>query len=184
MIADVVVVGAGIIGSSIGYQLGRHGIKDVVVLDKGMGPAEGSTGASSSICRCRYSDPEVVRLAFHGQETYGNWSEFLPIESPRSGLQRIGVLWMMGEDSAKVDADVAKLIGEGVAAEAVAPDSVHDMFPSLSSCTAPLDMTGGVEHECSAEGSFLFETGGGYAEPVGANQDLIDAAQAIGSVLA
>ncbi|MEX2133060.1 MAG: FAD-dependent oxidoreductase [Acidimicrobiia bacterium] len=177
---DVVVVGAGIIGSSIGYQLGRHGIKDVVVLDKGMGPAEGSTGASSSICRCRYSNPEVVRLAFHGQETYGNWSEFLQIESPRSGLQRIGVLWMMGEDSAKVDADVAKLVGEGVAAEAVDPDRVQDMFPSLSSCTAPLDMSGDVEHECSAEGSFLFETGGGFVEPVGANQDLIDAARAIG----
>lgn len=180
MKADVVVVGAGIIGSSIGYQLGRHGVKDVVVLDKGMGPAEGSTGASSSICRCRYSNPEVVRLAFHGQETYGNWSEFLQIKSPRSGLQRIGVLWMMGEDSSKVDADVAKLVGEGVAAEAVAPDSVQDMFPSLSSCTAPLDMSGEVEHECSAEGSFLFETRGGYAEPVGANQDLIDAARAIG----
>jgi len=174
------VVGAGIIGSSIGYQLGRHGVKDVVVLDKGMGPAEGSTGASSSICRCRYSNPEVVRLAFHGQETYGNWSEFLQIESPRSGLQRIGVLWMMGEDSSKVDADVAKLVGEGVAAEAVAPDSIQDMFPSLSSCTAPLDMSGEIEHECSAEGSFLFETRGGYAEPVGANQDLIDAARAIG----
>jgi glycine/D-amino acid oxidase-like deaminating enzyme len=180
MRAEVVVVGGGIIGSSIGYQLGRHGVKDVVVLDKGMGPAEGSTGASSSICRCRYSNPEVVRLAFHGQETYGNWSEFLQIESPRSGLQRIGVLWMMGEDSDKVDDDVAKLRGEGVDAEAVAPDDVQDLFPSLSSCTAPFDMTGEIEHECSAEGSFLFESRGGYAEPVGANQDLIDAARAIG----
>ena len=180
MRAEVVVVGGGIIGSSIGYQLGRHGVKDVVVLDKGMGPAEGSTGASSSICRCRYSNPEVVRLAFHGQETYGNWSEFLQIESPRSGLQRIGVLWMMGEDSDKVDDDVAKLRGEGVDAEAVAPGDVQDLFPSLSSCTAPFDMTGEIEHECSAEGSFLFETRGGYAEPVGANQDLIDAARAIG----
>ncbi|MET0697043.1 MAG: FAD-dependent oxidoreductase, partial [Acidimicrobiia bacterium] len=44
--ADVVVVGAGIIGSSIAYQLARHGVGRVVALDKGKGPAEGSTGAS------------------------------------------------------------------------------------------------------------------------------------------
>jgi sarcosine oxidase, subunit beta len=180
MTADVVVVGGGIIGSSIAYQLARHGIKDVVLLDKGLGPAEGSTGASSSICRCRYSNPEVVRLAFHGQETYGNWSEFLQSPDPRSGLNRIGVLWMMGEDTEKVDNDVAKLVGEGVAAESVAPDGVQDMFPSLSSCTVPLDMTGEVEHVCSSEGAFLFESEGGYAEPVGANQDLLDAARVAG----
>ena len=180
MKAEVVVVGAGIIGSSIGYQLARHGVEDVVVLDKALGPAEGSTGASSSICRCRYSNPEVVRLAFHGQETYGNWAEFLQLKEPRSGLHRIGVLWMLGESEEKVEADVAKLVGEGVAAVAVEPESVPEMFPSLSSCTVPLDMTGEVDHECGAEGAFLLETEGGYAEPVGANQDLIEAARTIG----
>ncbi|MDP9143167.1 MAG: FAD-binding oxidoreductase, partial [Actinomycetota bacterium] len=89
--ADVVVVGSGIIGASIAFQLARHGAGDVVALDKGAGPAEGSTGASSSICRCRYTYPEVVRLAYHGQESYGNWSAFTGLESPRSGLQRVGV---------------------------------------------------------------------------------------------
>ncbi|HSO50408.1 MAG TPA: FAD-dependent oxidoreductase, partial [Acidimicrobiia bacterium] len=74
--ADVVVVGSGIVGSSIAYQLARHGVPGVVALDKGAGPAEGSTGASSSICRCRYTHPQVVRLAYHGQEAYGNWPAF------------------------------------------------------------------------------------------------------------
>lgn len=181
MSADVVVVGAGIIGASIGYQLKRHGVDKVTVLDKGVGPAEGSTGASSSICRCRYTNPEVVRLAFHGQASYGNWAEFLGLKETRSSLVRPGVLWMMGESTAKVESDVAKLVSQGVPAETVLPDQLGDLFPALSDCTAPFDMTGEVEHECSSDGAFLFETEGGYADPVGANQDLIEAARKAGA---
>src|SRR3970040_396693 len=97
--AEVVVVGAGIIGASIAFQLARHGVGNVIALDKGRRPSEGSTGASSSIVRCRYTHPEVVRLAYHGQESYGNWPAFTGLESPRSGLHRVGGIWIMGEES-------------------------------------------------------------------------------------
>ena len=178
--ADVIVVGAGIIGSSIAYQLARHGVESVVALDKGKGPAEGSTGASSSICRCRYTHPEVVRLAFHGQEAYGNWAEFTGLDQPRSGLQRVGVLWMMGESQDRVGSDADKLMGEGVKAEAIGPDDVTELFPSLSTCGVPFDLTGEIEHECAPGEAFLYESLGGYAEPVGANQDLIEATGRLG----
>jgi glycine/D-amino acid oxidase-like deaminating enzyme len=178
---DVIVVGAGIIGSSIAYQLARHGIEDVIVVDKGAGPAEGSTGASSSICRCRYTHPEVVRLAYHGQEAYGNWAAFTGLDSPRSGLHRVGVLWLMGETPKKVAADVDKLTGEGVKAESLGADQVTALFPSVSTCSAPFDMTGETEHVCVPGDAFLYENDGGYAEPVGANQDLIEATRRLGS---
>lgn len=170
----VIVVGAGIIGSSIAYQLARHGV-EVVAVDKGKGPAEGSTGASSSICRCRYTFPEVVRLAYHGQEAYGNWREFTEIGEPRSGLNRVGVLWMMGETPEKVSADVSKLIAQGVAAEHLSEAEAKAMFPALSTCAAPFDLTGEVDHECVPGEAFMYEPDGGYADPVGANQDLIEA---------
>ncbi|HSJ83644.1 MAG TPA: FAD-dependent oxidoreductase [Acidimicrobiia bacterium] len=181
--ADVIVVGAGIIGSSIAYQLARHGIEDVVVVDKGAGPAEGSTGASSSICRCRYTHPEVVRLAYHGQEAYGNWAAFTGLDGPRSGLHRVGVLWLMGETPEKVAADADKLTGEGVKAESLGADQVTALFPSLSTCSAPFDMTGGIEHVCRRGDAFLYENDGGYAEPVGANQDLIEATRRLGGIV-
>lgn len=177
---DVVVVGAGIIGSSIAYQLARHGVGSVVALDKGRGPAEGSTGASSSICRCRYTHPEVVRLAFHGQEAYGNWAEFTGLDRPRSGLQRVGVLWMMGESAERVAIEADKLTGEGVKAEAIGPEDVSELFPCLSTCGVPFDLTGEIEHVCAPGQAFLYESLGGYAEPVGANQDLIDATRTLG----
>jgi glycine/D-amino acid oxidase-like deaminating enzyme len=177
--ADVIVVGAGIIGSSIAYQLGRHGVS-VITLDKGVGPSEGSTGASSSICRCRYTHPEVVRLAFHGQEAYGNWAEFTEVAQPRSELQRVGVLWMMGESTERVDADVDKLESQGVNAEMLGPTDVNDRFPALSNCAEPFDLTGETEHLCRPGEAFLFEPDGGYADPVGANQDLIEATRRLG----
>jgi glycine/D-amino acid oxidase-like deaminating enzyme len=123
----------------------------------------------------------VVRLAFHGQEAYGNWAEFTGLDQPRSGLHRVGVLWMMGETEETVDADAGKLAGEGVKAEAVGPEDVVEMFPSLSTCAVPFDLTGEIEHECAPGEAFLYESLGGYVEPVGANQDLIEASRRCGA---
>jgi sarcosine oxidase, subunit beta len=177
--ADIVVVGAGIIGSSIAYQLARRGIS-VVAVDKGRGPAEGSTGASSSICRAKYTNPEVIRLAVHGLGAFGNWGDFTGLAEPRSGLQNVGVLWILGADHSSVTAEVARLGAQGMAAEALGPDSVAERWPALSTCAVPFDMTGEIEHVCEPGEAYLFESGGGYADPVGANQDLIDATRARG----
>jgi glycine cleavage system aminomethyltransferase T/glycine/D-amino acid oxidase-like deaminating enzyme len=47
--ANVVVIGAGIVGNSIAYQLALHGWKDIVLLDKGPLPNPGgSTGHASN----------------------------------------------------------------------------------------------------------------------------------------
>ena len=49
--ADAVVVGAGVIGSSIALELSRDGLS-VVVVDKASAPGQGSTSASSAVSRC------------------------------------------------------------------------------------------------------------------------------------
>ena len=46
--ADVVVIGAGIIGLSTAFQVARRSSLKVIVLEKGASLGEGSTGASSA----------------------------------------------------------------------------------------------------------------------------------------
>ena len=174
---SVVVVGAGIIGASIAYQLARRSSAVVTVVDKGIGPGAGSTGASSSISRCRYSHPEMINLALSGQRLYRDWHTFTNLDEPRASLHESGVLWMMGETASTTDAQVSRLRSCGAEAEALGPDELRKRFPSLSACAAPVDLSLETEHLCRDGQSFLFEPTGGYVDPVDANQDLIDAAR-------
>ena len=175
---DVLVVGAGIVGASIAYQIARRSDLTVLALDKGSGPAEGSTGASSSISRCRYSHPDVVRLALHGQNAYRSWAEFTGLSDPRSRYERTGVAWMLGDGS--VDSDLARLTGAGAVAEVFGPDELRGRFPSVSDCIEPFDLTGEIAHSCRPIERFLFEPDGGYADPSGACADLVDATRQAG----
>ncbi|MFO7548765.1 MAG: FAD-dependent oxidoreductase [Acidimicrobiia bacterium] len=179
---DVVVVGGGIVGAAIGYQLARRSVQ-VVVLDKGAGPAEGSTGASSSISRCRYTDPRVVRLALDGQRAYRNWSEFTGLPDPASTYIRTGVVWMFDESRSEVQAEAERLGRAGVAVSVVDAEGLRDRHPSLSACVAPFDLSGEVAHECRDAEAALVEDDGGYADPAGACADLLDGTRRAGGVV-
>lgn len=173
--ADVVVVGAGIVGSAIAYQIARRSSLSVTLLDKGAGPAEGSTGASSSICRCRYSNPDVIRLARDGLAAYRNWAEFTGLKRPGNEFTHTGVLWLLNEDRARLEAERDRLGEAGVAISLLSSDEITARFPSLSTCVAPFDLTGVVEHECRQIELAVFEEDAGYADPSAANADLIEA---------
>ncbi len=67
-----VVIGAGVIGSSIALQLRRLG-HDVTVVDRNSAAGMGSTSASSAVVRFNYSTFDAVMLSW---ESYFLWKEF------------------------------------------------------------------------------------------------------------
>jgi len=67
-----VVIGAGVIGSSIALQLKRLG-HDVTVIDRNSAAGMGSTSASSAVVRFNYSTFDAVALSW---ESYFLWKEF------------------------------------------------------------------------------------------------------------
>jgi glycine/D-amino acid oxidase-like deaminating enzyme len=69
---DVVVIGAGVIGSSIAFELSRDGHR-VVVVDKAGGVGHGSTSASSAIVRFNYSTWAGVALAWESLHAWRDW---------------------------------------------------------------------------------------------------------------
>lgn len=172
---DVVIVGAGIIGLSIAWQLARRSSLKIAVLEKGAGVGEGSTGASSAICRFRYSLDEVVYLARDGINAYRNWPAFTGVAEPRATFQQDGVLWMPGKDRSWADTEHARMQRLGLATEVLGDADIEERFPSLSTCTIAPDFETGEPHDCEGGGRSLLEVEGGYVDPVSAAQDLVEA---------
>jgi glycine/D-amino acid oxidase-like deaminating enzyme len=181
--ADVVVIGAGIVGSAIAYQIARRSSLSVTLLDKGAGPAEGSTGASSSICRCRYSNPQVIRFARDGLAAYRNWAEFTGLEKPGNEFTQAGVLWLLNEDRVELEAEGDRLADAGVAISLLTADELAERFPSMSPCVEPFDLTGETEHSCRPIEFAVFEEDAGYADPSAANVDLVEATRRRGGTV-
>ncbi|MGH3875813.1 MAG: NAD(P)/FAD-dependent oxidoreductase [Actinophytocola sp.] len=74
--ADVVVIGAGVIGSAVAFELARRGLR-VVVVDKGSGAGQGSTSASSAIMRFHYSTLDGVVAAWESMHCWARWADHL-----------------------------------------------------------------------------------------------------------
>lgn len=73
---EIIVIGAGVIGCSIAYELARSG-RSVVVLDRAKGAGMGSTSASSAVVRFNYSTATGVAAAWESKHLWEDWEEHL-----------------------------------------------------------------------------------------------------------
>ena len=73
---DAIVIGAGVMGSSIAYELQKSGI-ETLVLDKGDSVGGGSTSASSAVIRFNYSTHAGVTAAWESRHRWLLWAEHL-----------------------------------------------------------------------------------------------------------
>jgi len=78
---DAIIIGAGIIGNCIAYELALKGFKTLNV-DKLSGSGFGSTSGSCAIIRFYYSSPEGVALAREGYYYWLNWPRYLNAQDP------------------------------------------------------------------------------------------------------
>jgi len=72
--AEVVIVGAGVIGVSIAYHLAKAGCCDVIVLERD-GIGEGSTGKCAGGVRCQFSQEVNIRLSMESVEFFRRFEE-------------------------------------------------------------------------------------------------------------
>ena len=172
---DVLIAGGGIIGMSAAFQIARRSNCSVMVADKGVGPGEGSTGASSAVCRFKYTHPEMVRLAREGIEAYRRWPEFVELENVRAEYHGLGVLWFGDGSTRWAESESERLAKEGIRTAVLGAQDVTERYPALNPCIVPPDLIEGTPHECRYGGAHLLEIDGGYVDPVSALQDLIEA---------
>jgi sarcosine oxidase subunit beta len=61
--AEVVIIGGGIVGASIAYQLTSSGCRDVVILERESSQGKGSTGKSMGGVRAQFSTPVSIQMS-------------------------------------------------------------------------------------------------------------------------
>jgi sarcosine oxidase, subunit beta len=74
--ADFIILGAGVMGASIAFQLARRQAGRILVIDKDHAGSGGS-GSSSALVRMHYSFPAEVQLALISLETFEHWEEIV-----------------------------------------------------------------------------------------------------------
>jgi sarcosine oxidase, subunit beta len=74
--ADIVILGAGVMGASIAFHLAKRNAGQVVVLEKDH-VGRGGSGRSSALIRMHYSYPPEVQLAVLSLKMFQNWKEIV-----------------------------------------------------------------------------------------------------------
>jgi sarcosine oxidase subunit beta len=160
--ANVIVIGAGVVGCSIAFHLARAGPR-VRVFDKGAICA-GMSARSGALVRMHYTFAPEAALAWKSLDYFRNWNE---IVGGRCGFVETGFAVVVAERNAeRLRANVTMLRGVGVDTEVVSPAELHKLEPDTF-----------VDDIALA----AIEPRSGYADPVATTGSLAAAAQRHGA---
>ncbi len=129
--ADVVIIGGGIVGSSIAYHLVAAGCKNVLVMERETAQGKGSTGKSMGGVRAQFSTPVNIQMSLYSIPFYANFEERLGYPCD---YRPQGYLFCATTDKhlAYLRANYEKQVAMGLKhVELVAGDEIRALFPLL-----------------------------------------------------
>ena len=91
MRAEIVIAGAGVIGTSVAYHLAKRGCRDIVVLDRAADFGGGSTPKATGGFRAQFDNPTEVRLSLLSREKLRAFEEEIGVDS---GYRPYGYLFL------------------------------------------------------------------------------------------
>ncbi len=128
---DVLIIGAGVIGSAVALEFARSG-RRVTVVDKAGAPGAGSTSSSSSIIRFSYSTLDSVLTAWESAPAWRDWETYLGARDP-DGMCRFIETGMLLFDTPEFSfCRITDLWDEvGIDYEMLQTDQIAARFPQL-----------------------------------------------------
>jgi glycine/D-amino acid oxidase-like deaminating enzyme len=125
--ASVVVVGGGVIGTSIAFHLAEAGEDGVLLLER-RELGSGSTASGAGGVRAMFSDALNVRIGLRSLQA---WAAFGERPGWEIGLQRVGYLFLLSTDAevAEFERSVAMQNELGVPSRMVSVDEAHRLSP-------------------------------------------------------
>ena len=161
--ADIVIVGAGIMGAATAFYLASRGASRIVLLEKdSVGSA--STGRTGGIIRQHYSNEVTARMAKRSLEVFQNFDE---IVGGDAGFTETGALFIVHEeDRAGLTANVEQQRSVGIDTRIIDAQTVRDLAPYL-------DVSDGVVA--------AYEPESGYADGAGTAMGFAQSAERLGA---
>ncbi|MEO6881078.1 MAG: FAD-binding oxidoreductase [Mycobacteriaceae bacterium] len=128
--ASVVIIGGGVIGVSIAYQLAAAGVRDVVLLERDA-LGSGSTCRAAGGVRAQFSDPVNISLGARGLETFASFASRFGQEID---FHQVGYLFLLStpDSVAAFESNVALQNGLGVPSRMISPREARAMSPLIS----------------------------------------------------
>ncbi len=183
---DAIIIGAGVIGSPIAYELCKMGYKTLNV-DKLPDAGEGSTAGSCAIVRAHYSTADGVAMAYEGFKYWLNWEEYLENVEDEKGLAKYMntgsiLIKSEGHDWKKVQNNYDEV---GVKYEEWDNDKLKEMVPPIDihkhwPVRRPEDPTFYDEPTEMLEGAIFCPEGGYVNDPALSAHNIMRAAEAKG----
>ena len=161
---DAIVIGAGVMGASIAYNLSQRDLR-VLILER-QSIAVGATGASSGLVRMHYDVEVDSALAWESFHFFKNWRERIGGDC---GFTRTGFLQIVTPDkNQQLRGNVEMQKRLGILTDLVTSADVKKIAPMFKT----------DDFEFAA-----YEPESGYADPTSATNSFIMNAKASGSVL-
>lgn len=95
--ADVVIIGAGIIGASIAWHLACRDSGKVIVVDRGLAPGSGSTSRATGGFRAQFDSAVNIRLSLLSRDKLLRFTDEVGADP---GYAPCGYLWVAHDDRA------------------------------------------------------------------------------------
>jgi sarcosine oxidase, subunit beta len=160
--ADIVVLGAGVMGTSIAFHLAKRKAGRIVVLDKDH-VGRGGSGRSSALVRMHYTFPPEVQLALVSLGMFQRWQEYVgaPGDFRQTGFVRI----VHPDDTEKLKRNVDWQRRIGVEVMLIGPDELRELEPDWNVDDVKLA---------------AYEPDSGYSDGAGVANDFLSAARELG----
>jgi len=160
--ADIVILGAGVMGASIAFHLAKRNAGKIVVIDKDH-VGRGGSGRSSALVRMHYSFPPEVQLALISLHMFQNWREIVgqPGDFRKTGFVRI----VHPNELERLKLNVAMQRKAGARVELIGRNELRELEPDWN-----VD-----EVELAA-----YESESGYGDGAGVAGDFLTAARDMG----
>ncbi|MFE7270376.1 NAD(P)/FAD-dependent oxidoreductase [Streptomyces sp. NPDC057623] len=128
--ASVVVIGGGVMGTSIACHLARAGVRDVVLVERDE-LASGSTSKAAGGVRAQFSDELNVRLGARSLEAFARFEEETGYDI---GLHRVGYLFLLStaQEVESFEAGVRLQNSLGVPSRMIEPAEARRLSPLIS----------------------------------------------------